>query len=146
MAKWFVNRGKDNMKQMFYAVICMLSVILIGPTYASTDNSPSDPVSLLDSDDDKTIDISEMGKAASDSFDILDSDGDGKIDFRISGNRLSRQEFKKSDTNKDDMLDKNEYFAVCDSLLRLADQDKDGTLDANEFKRPEGNKLQRLIQ
>ena len=75
-----------------------------------------------------------------------DSDGDGKIDFRTSGNRLSRQEFKKSDTNKDDMLDKNEYFAVCDSLLRLADQDKDGTLDANEFKRPEGNKLQRLIQ
>lgn len=134
------------MKQMFYAVICMLSVILIGPTYASPDKSPSDPVSLLDSDDDKTIDISEMGKAASDSFDILDSDGDGKIDFRTSGNRLSRQEFKKSDTNKDDMLDKNEYFAVCDSLLRLADQDKDGTLDANEFKRPEGNKLQRLIQ
>lgn len=134
------------MNRMFYFRIFILAVVSIGPTHAAPDKTPNDPISLFDSDDDKSIDISEIGKAASDTFDILDSDGDGKIDLRTSGKRLSRQEFKTSDTNKDDMLDKNEYFAVCDSLLRLADQDKDGTLDANEFKRPEGNKLQRLIQ
>ena len=134
------------MYRTFYFGIFILGVLSVGPTHAAPDRSLNDPISLLDSDDDKTIDISEMGKAASDSFDILDSDGDGKIDFRTCGKRLSRQEFKTSDTNKDDMLDKNEYFAVGDSLLRAADQDKDGTLDANEFNSMQGKKLQRLIQ
>lgn len=120
--------------------------VLFGPTLAAPDSKIIDPVTLLDSDDDKTIDISEMGKAASDIFDNLDIDGDGKIDFQAVGKRLTRDEFKKFDTDKDDMLDKNEYFAGADSLLRAADQDRDGTLDNNEFNSKEGKKLNRLIQ
>lgn len=134
------------MNLKFIVTIVILVCFTGGLTLAAPEGNTTDPVALLDSDDDKTIDISEMGKAASDAFDNLDSDGDGKIDHRTSGKRFSREEFKKSDTDKDDMLNKNEYFAVADSLLRAADQDKDGTLDENEFNSTPGNKLQRLIQ
>ncbi len=126
--------------------IAVLAGALSGPAMAGPDSHTASPVADLDSDSDKTIDISEMGKAASDTFDNIDSDGDGKIDLHSSGNRLSKVEYKKADTDKDDLLDKNEYFAVADSLLRAADKDKNGGLDEMEFNSKEGKKLQRLIQ
>ena len=130
---------------LWSGIVIVLSLLSL-PTQAAPDGSTVSPVAILDSDDDKTIDISEIGKAASDTFDNIDSDGDGKIDLRAIDKRLSGDQFKKADVDKDGFLDKNEYFAVADSLLRAADEDKDGTLDENEFKGKEGKKLQRLIQ
>lgn len=117
-----------------------------GLARAAPNVSQFSPVAVLDSDEDKTIDISELGKAASDTFDNIDGDGDGAIDIRTICKRLSKEEFKKADTDKDGFLNKNEYFAVADNLLRAADQDKDGTLDENEFNSKQGGTLQRLIQ
>jgi hypothetical protein len=138
--------GEQEMHRMRLIGLVILAVALGGPAMAGPDRNATASVADLDSDNDKTIDISEMGKAASDTFDNMDSDGDGKIDLRTSGKRLSKEEFKKADTDKDDLLDKNEYFAAADSLLRAADKDKDGVLDEMEFNSKEGKKLQRLIQ
>lgn len=126
--------------------IALIAGLLGGQAQAASNESAVSPVDLLDSDDDKTIDISEIGKAASDTFDKIDSDGAGKIDLPATGKRLSKTEFKKADADKDGFLDKNEYFAAADGLLRIADQDKDGTLDEKEFNTKEGKILQRLIQ
>jgi len=43
-------------------------------------------------------------------------------------------------------LNKNEYFGYGDSLLRLADANKDGVLDEKEFDSKEGRMLQGLLQ
>lgn len=117
-----------------------------GFAVAAPDAAIPSPVGHLDSDNDQTVDISEMGKAASDTFDSIDSDGDGNVDRAALGKRMSKDEFKKADTDKDNFLNKNEYFAYADSLLRIADEDKDGTLDDKEFNSREGKKLLGLIQ
>lgn len=126
--------------------IALVAGILGGQAQAASNESAVSPVAILDSDNDNTIDISEMGKAASDTFDNIDSDGDGKVDLPATGKRLSKLEFKKADADKDGFLDKNEYFTAADGLLRIADQDKDGTLDEKEFNSKEGKILTRLIQ
>jgi Ca2+-binding EF-hand superfamily protein len=117
-----------------------------GFAVAAPDAAIPSPVVSLDGDNDQTVDISEMGKAASDSFDKIDSDGDGNVDRAALGKRMSKDEFKKADADKDNVLTKNEYFIYADSLLRIADGDKDGTLDDKEFKSKEGKKLLGLIQ
>lgn len=134
------------MNLAYWIGIVMVAGIFGGPTQAAPEGNTVSPVATLDSDDDKTIDISEMGKAASDTFDNIDTDGDGKIDLQTIGNPLPTAQFKKADADKDGFLDKNEYFAVCDGLLRAADKDKDGTLDDQEFNSMKGKKLHRLIQ
>ncbi len=118
-----------------------------GPKPAtSAPPSTADLIRLLDSDDDHTIDISEMGKAASDMFDVIDSDGDGGIDQKSVGKRLPAKEFKKADTDADKALNKNEYFGYADSLLRIADANRDGVLDEKEFDSREGRMLQGLLR
>ena len=103
-------------------------------------------IARLDSDDDHTIDISELGKAASDVFDSIDTDGDGGIDQKAVAKRIPPKEFKKADTDSDKALNKNEYFGYGDSLLRLADANKDGVLDEKEFDSKEGRMLQGLLR
>lgn len=134
------------MGRVIFLAIAIIASAWTGQARSAPETYVDSPVAILDSDDDKTVDISEMGKAASDVFDNLDSDGDGKVDFRATGSRLTRQEFKKADIDKDDMLDKNEYFAAADGLLRSADEDKDGTLDEKEFSSKDGKRLQKLIR
>lgn len=138
-----------NCKSLDYKYLVRIVVLagaFVGPSLAGDDVKSYDPITALDSDGGKTIDISEMGKAASDTFDNLDSDGDGKIDLKAIGKRVTIEQFKQADADKDQMLDKNEYFAIADGLLRAADQDKDGALNENEFSSKEGKKLQKLIQ
>lgn len=134
------------MNRMCGIAVVILVEVIGALAQAAPKVSQLTPVALLDSDEDKTVDISEIGKAASDAFDNIDTDGDGAIDMRTIGKRLSKTEFKKADSDKDGVLNKNEYFAVADSLLRAADQDKDGTLDEKEFNSKEGRILQRMIQ
>ena len=58
-----------------------ISMAMFGGFAATApDAAVPSPVVSLDGDNDQTVDISEMGKAASDSFDKIDSDGDGNVD------------------------------------------------------------------
>lgn len=134
------------MKRATSIGLVFATVVFGGFAEAAPDAIAPSPVASLDSDNDQTIDISEMGKAASDTFDKLDSDGDGNVDRTVLGKRMSKNEFKTADADKDNVLNKNEYFLYADSLLRAADPDKDGTLDEKEFSTKEGKKLLGLIQ
>jgi hypothetical protein len=108
--------------------------------------STAELIAGLDSDNDHTIDISELGKAASDIFDSIDTDGDGGIDQKAVAKRIAPKEFKKADTDADKILNKNEYFGYGDSLLRLADANKDGVLDEKELESKEGRMLRELLR
>ena len=112
----------------------------------TTPPSTAELISQLDGDADHTIDISEMGKAASDMFDVIDSDGDGGVDQKAVAKRIPPKEFKKADTDADKTLNKNEYFGYADSLLRIADANKDGVLDEKELESKEGRMLQGLLR
>jgi hypothetical protein len=53
------------------------------------------------------------------------------------------QVFRVADTDKDKLLDKNEYMALVEKRFKAADTDHDGKIDATELKTPAGQSLQK---
>jgi Ca2+-binding EF-hand superfamily protein len=106
----------------------------------------SDPIRMLDTDNDGTVDLAEAKKAASALFDRLDRDKDGTLDKRELARRLSAKELAAADPDHDGTLTKDEYLAVVEQRFAAADPDHDGTLDAKELSSPAGQALLRLLK
>jgi EF hand len=105
-----------------------------------------DPIRMLDTDNDGTVDLAEAKKAASALFDRLDRDKDGTLDKRELVGRLSAKELAAADPDHDGTLTKDEYLAVIEQRFAAADPDHDGTLDAKELRSPAGQALLRLLK
>ena len=103
-------------------------------------------VQALDTDNDGTVDLTELKKSAETLFVKLEKDNDGTIEPRELQGRLSKKEFKTADPDGDGTLDKNEFLAVVEGLFKRADPDNDGTLDAKEFASKEGKALLRVTR
>jgi Ca2+-binding EF-hand superfamily protein len=105
-----------------------------------------DPMRMLDTDNDGTVDLAEAKKAASAVFDRLDRDHDGTLDKRELAGRLSAKELAAADPDRDGTLTKDEYLAVVEQRFNAANPDKDGTLDAKELNSGAGKALLRLLR
>jgi Ca2+-binding EF-hand superfamily protein len=103
------------------------------------------PVARFDTDHDGTVDLAEAKKAAATVFDRLDTDKDGTLDIKELRGRLSRNEFKTADPDRDKTLTKDEYLAAVERRFKAADPDHDGTISAAEFHTPAGRALLRLL-
>ena len=101
---------------------------------------------MFDTDNDRTLDLAEVKKAASALFEKLDRDHDGTLDRRELAGRLDAKEFMAADPDHDGTLTLNEYLAVVEERFRAADPDKDGTLDAKELNSQAGRALLRLLK
>jgi Ca2+-binding EF-hand superfamily protein len=108
--------------------------------------SGADPVRMLDTDNDGTVDLAEAKKAASAVFDRLDRDHDGTLDKRELAGRLSAKQLAEADPDHDGTLTKDEYLAVVERRFNAANPDKDGTLDAKELSSAAGKALLRLLR
>src|SRR5712692_7189 len=106
----------------------------------------ADLIKMFDTDNDGTLDLAEVKKAASDLFTKLDRDHDGTLDKRELAGRLSAKEFAAADPDHDGTLTKDEYLAVVEQRFNAANQDGDGTLDAKEFGTKAGQSLMRLLR
>jgi Ca2+-binding EF-hand superfamily protein len=106
----------------------------------------TDPIRMLDTDSDGTVDLAEAKKAASALFDRLDPDHDGTLDKRELAGRLSAKELAAADPDRDGTLTKDEYLAVVEQRFNAANPDKDGTLDAKELNSAAGKALLRLLR
>jgi Ca2+-binding EF-hand superfamily protein len=106
----------------------------------------ADPVRMLDTDNDGTVDLAEAKKAASAVFDRLDRDHDGTLDQRELAGRLSAKQLAAADPDHDGTLTKDEYLAVVEQRFNAANPDKDGTLDAKELSSAAGKSLLRLLR
>jgi len=104
------------------------------------------PVKMFDSDNDGTLDLAEVKKAASAMFAKLDPDRDGTLDARELRGRLSARELAAADPDRDGTLTLDEYLAVVEQRFNAANPDKDGTLDARELRSPAGRALLRLMK
>src|SRR5258707_10474577 len=93
----------------------------------------TDPIRMLDTDNDGTVDLAEAKKAASALFDKLDRDHDGTLDKRELAGRLSPKEFAAADPAPDGAPTKDEYFALVQQRFNASNQDSDRPLDAKEF-------------
>src|SRR3979411_1662381 len=103
-------------------------------------------VRMFDSDNDGTLDLAEVKKAASALFARLDRDHDGTLDRRELAGRLSAKELAAADPDHDGTLTAAEYLAVVEQRFNAANPDKDGTLDAKELNTTAGRALLRLMR
>jgi Ca2+-binding EF-hand superfamily protein len=106
----------------------------------------ADLVKMFDTDNDGTLDLAEVKKAASGLFAKLDRDHDGTLDKRELAGKLSAKELAAADPDHDGTLTVDEYLAVVEQHFNAADTDKDGTLDAKELNSAAGRALLRLMK
>lgn len=103
-------------------------------------------IKMFDTDNDGTLDLEEVKKAASRLFAKLDRDHDGTLDRREVGGRFTAKEFATADPDRDGTLALDEYLSVVERRFNAANQDRDGTLDAKELNSRAGLALLRLLQ
>ena len=127
-----------------YIVLMLAAVAFSGPALAAARRV--NPIKLFDTDNDGTLDLAEVKKAASALFAKLDSDHDGTLDARELRGRLSAKELAAADPDHDGTLTLDEYLAVVEQRFNAANPDKDGTLDAKELSSPAGRVLLRLLK
>jgi hypothetical protein len=120
------------------------AVTFTGPALAASNRAS--PIKMFDPDNDGTLDLAEVKKAASVLFAKLDPDKDGTLDARELGGRLSAKELVAADPDHDGTLDLNEYLAVVEQRFNAANPDNDGTVDAKELQSPAGRTLLRLMK
>jgi Ca2+-binding EF-hand superfamily protein len=104
------------------------------------------PIQKFDTDNDGTLDLAEVKKAASALFSKLDRDHDRTLDKRELAGRLTARELAAADPDHDGTLTLDEYLAVVEQRFNAANPDKDGTLDARELNTAAGRALLRLLR
>jgi Ca2+-binding EF-hand superfamily protein len=115
-----------------------------GPVFAQS--RPRTPIQMFDTDNDGTLDLPEVKKAASALFARLDRDHDGTLDKRELAGRLTPKELAAADPDHDGTLSLDEYLVVVEQRFNAANPDKDGTLDAKELNTRAGRALLRLLR
>ncbi len=124
------------------AALALMIALLSGPALAASGNA----VKMFDTDNDGTLDLAEVKKAASAMFTKLDPDRDGTLDARELRGRLSAKELAAADPDRDGTLSLDEYLSVVEQRFNAANPDKDGTLDARELNARAGRALVRLLR
>ena len=128
------------------------SILLISTAFVAAVSVPplaafrGNAVKMFDTDNDGTLDLAEVKKAASNLFAKLDRDHDGTLDKRELAGRLSAKELAAADPDHDGTLTLDEYLAVVERRFNAANPDKDGTLDAKEMNSRAGKALLRLLK
>ena len=144
----FIEFGKGHtMISRRTSIIALAAGTLVAsglPVLANAKHSSL--ISLLDKDNDGTVDLAEAKAAASALFDRLERDKDGTLDKRELSRRLSAKELAAADPDHDGTLSKEEYLALVEQRFNAADPDHDGTLDARELNTAAGRALLRLLK
>ena len=127
-------------------VLTLTATVLAGANLPAFAASRASPIKMFDTDNDATLDMAEVKKAASALFAKLDRDHDGTLDKRELAGRLSAKELAAADPDHDGTLTLDEYLAVVEQRFNAANPDKDGTLDAKELNTRAGQALLRLMK
>jgi hypothetical protein len=127
-------------------VLTLTAATLAGANLPAFAAPRGNPIKMFDTDNDATLDLAEVKKAASALFAKLDRDHDGTLDKRELAGRLSAKELAAADPDHDGTLTSDEYLAVVEQRFNAANPDKDGTLDARELNTRAGQALLRLMK
>lgn len=121
--------------------LASMPLVSIAPAQAA-----QSPIKTFDTDNDDTLDLNEVNKAATAVFDRLEKDKDATLDRKEVGSRIPKKEFVAADPDNDATLTKDEYLAHVQKLFQQANPDNDGTLDAKELRSKSGRALLRLMR
>jgi Ca2+-binding EF-hand superfamily protein len=141
-----IRKGHTMISRRTSIIALAAGTLLATGLPISANAAHSSLISLLDKDNDGTVDLAEAKAAASALFDRLERDKDGTLDKRELSRRLSAKELAAADPDHDGTLSKEEYLALVEQRFNAADPDHDGTLDAKELNSPAGKALLRLLK
>ena len=127
-----------NIKLAAFFLAASSAVVLAGPVARAADASST--LKMVDTDNDKTIDMAEADKAAMAHFKAADTDHEGTLDSKEAGMNVSA-----ADPDKDGTLDQAEYKKAVATTFKDTDTDNDGTVDAKELATPAGEKLSAMM-
>jgi len=125
-------------------ILTLAAMTLSGPAFAAS--RAIHQMRRFDTDNDGTLDLAEVKKAASALFARLDRDHEGTLDARELRGRLSAKELAAADPDHDGTLTLDEYLAIVEQRFNAADRDKDGTLSVRELRSQAGRSLMRLLR
>src|SRR5215831_12683204 len=109
---------------MFRTRVVVVALIMALPlALEARADSSTQLIAMWDADHDKTLDLTEVNKAAAAEFDKLDVDHDGTLDMKELGHRMTRAEFLAADKDRDGTLDKAEYEAIVTERFHAAERD-----------------------
>ena len=122
--------------------LALTIALLSGPAWSASGNA----VKMFDTDNDGTLDLAEIKKAAAAFCAKLDPDHDGTLDAGQQRGRLTAKELAAAHPDRDGTLTLDEYLSVVEQRFNTANPDKDGTLDAKELNSRAGRALLRLLR
>jgi hypothetical protein len=132
---------------MFRTGVLAVALIAAAPiALQARAGSPTNAISMWDSDHDGTLDLNEINKGAEAEFDKLDTDRDGTLDMKELGHRVTRAEFLAADKDKDGTLDKTEYLSIVAERFHATNRDDDTTIEAKELHTSAGRRLEALLR
>jgi Ca2+-binding EF-hand superfamily protein len=134
-------------ESLLIRILLVCGLISAGAVWQTATAAGTAPGTMLknDTDNDETLDLVEVKRAASARFDTLDKDADGTLDPAELKNLIGPRLFKANDPDHDGTLTKDEYLVIVEKLFKKADVDNDGTLDVKELKTKAARQLQHLI-
>ena len=121
--------GGMRIEKLLALALIAGSAFLGGTLVAAAAQAEQSAIKALDTDNDGTLDVNEVTKAAEAVFDRLQKDQDETLDRKVLGPRLGANEFAAADPDKDGTLTKEEYVALVQKLFKQADVDGDGKLE-----------------
>lgn len=138
-----MNLRKGLLRKEF-GLLAVGMLFVAAPVLAASPKA--DPIKTFDTDNDGTLDLAEMKKAAAALFAKLDHDHEGTLDARELKGRLNAKEIKAADPDHDGTLTSDEYLAVVTQRFAAANGDNDETIEAKELTTPAGRKLLQLLR
>ena len=131
---------------LIFSALAVSAFAIGNPEAFAQDKHQCAALSVIDPDNDGTLDLNEAKNAASKLFDKLDRDKDGTLSVKELHGHLTKKELAAGDPDKDKTLDKNEYLAIVEKRFAAANPDKDSTIDCKEISRKAGKSLLRLLK
>jgi hypothetical protein len=142
----FFRSSEDVMKLSQAKLFCRWCAVAMA--FWAAPQSPAfakSALSVLDQDNDGTLDQAEVKNAAGAEFEKLNPDNDGTLDPKELGRRAGTAQFTEADPDHDGTLSKEEYLALAGRLFDEADVNRNGVLTAKELQSNAGRALLRLI-
>jgi Ca2+-binding EF-hand superfamily protein len=131
-----------HLPSMLTAVAMIGLFALLAPASAT---SGAEALKVFNSDSDKTLEITEVIRAATAVFNHLDPHHDITLKQAQTTGRLTEQDWKRFDTDGNQTLELDEWLKVVSERFNAADANKDGKLTSAELDTPAGQSLLLLM-
>lgn len=102
---------EQHMKRLVIASSLTIAITLGLGSVCAQAKASSSPVEKIDTDNDGTIDLTEIKASAEGLFSTLEKDADGTLDMKELRGKITKKDFKTADPDSDGTVSKDELMS-----------------------------------